>query len=71
MSYRSNYVVDHWGQKQTTGHEIGHAIGMTGDYLAGDRLTTMVWGFEDWATEQWTNIPEGYDSIDTNEIRMK
>jgi hypothetical protein len=55
---------------KTTGHEVGHGIGMIGDYeYTGTRLTVMVSGFA-WADATWSNIPIGYDAIDAAQIRL-
>lgn len=65
---------DAWyrGMMKTTGHEIGHKIGMShyDDWLSTSRRTVMISGF-DWANSTWTNIPSTYDQADNSQIKVK
>lgn len=60
---------DDSGFSKTTGHEVGHGIGIDHFTYSGSRLTVMVSGFG-WANSTWTNIPSQYDSVDTAQLRL-
>jgi hypothetical protein len=59
-------------QKKTTGHEIGHGIGIDHYVWTGSgTLTVMVSGFDGWADPIWSNIPVEYSADDEAQLRLK